>query len=321
MTQLMDVTIIIVSWNSQDLIGKCLQDLSEQTVRPHRVIVIDNNSSDNSAEIAEKYNNVEVYRMSDNLGFSAGNNRALKLCETEWVALLNPDAFPEPDWLENLQKATIENPDVEVFGSRQLSHENPDIIDGIGDVYHISGVAWRKYHGSQQQADDYISTEIFSPCAAAALYKRQALIDIDGFDEDYFCYMEDVDLGFRLQLADHKAMYVPDAIIHHVGSATTGGKHSDFSVYYGHRNMVWTYVKDMPGILFWPLLPLHVLLNMITIFWFALHGKTRVILRSKWDAIKGIPRMWSKRKQIQKNRKTRIADIWSVLDKSLYRGR
>ena len=89
--------------------------------------------------------------------------------------------------------------------------------------------------------------EVFSPCAAAALYRRSALVEIGGFDDDFFCYSEDVDLGFRLMLAGHSCLYVPTSVTHHVGSGTTGGQNSDFAVYHGHRNLVWTYVKDMPG--------------------------------------------------------------------------
>ena len=138
-----------------------------------------------------------------------------------------------------------------------------------------------------------------------------------GFDEDYFCYVEDVDLGFRLRLAGYRCLYVPQSVAHHVGSGTTGGQHSDFSTYHGHRNLVWTFVKDMPGLLFWLLLPLHVMLNLASLIWFALRGRGGVILRAKRDALLGLPKMWRKRQQIQKSRIASISDIWRVLDKHL----
>ena len=81
--------------------------------------------------------------------------------------------------------------------------------------------------------------------------------------------MEDVDLGFRLRLAGHRCLYVPKSVVHHVGSGTTGGKNSDFSVYHGHRNLVWTYVKNMPGVLFWIFLPLHLAMNLVVLAVFA----------------------------------------------------
>ncbi len=315
---LADVTVIIVTWNSQDQIKTCLQHLSDQTVQPHCVIVVDNDSTDSSASIVEEFENVDLKRMDSNLGFAAGNNIALEQCDTEWVALLNPDAFPEPQWLEALLAAATKNPDIIAFGSRQLCHDNHTVIDGIGDLLHLSGAAWRCNHGEQQQEDDLLYKEIFSPCAAAALYQRQAISEVGGFDEDFFCYMEDVDLGFRLHLAGYRIAYVPDAVVHHVGSASTGGRRSEFSVYHGHRNLVWTFVKNMPGILFWLLLPIHLLLNIVTTIWFISQGKGKVILRSKWDAIKGIPHIWAKRKHIQSNSKATTGEIWRVLDKRFF---
>lgn len=325
------VTAIIVNWNSWDILFHCLERLQRQTVQCFNVLVIDN-ASDLPApiEILSQYPNVTLIQNQANIGFAAANNQAimkanlgfagrnnvaLAECDTEFVALLNPDAFPEPDWLERLLAAADAYPDVAAFGSRQLCQGSPEVLDGIGDSYHMSGLVWRERHGVLQHASDLVPREIFSPCAAAALYRRQALVDVGGFDENYFCYVEDVDLGFRLRLAGHKAMYVPDAVVHHVGSATTGGQHSDFSVYHGHRNLVWTFVKNMPGTLFWLLLPLHLMMNVLMVVWFMVRGQGRVVLRAKWDAIKGLPKVWAKRRQIQARRVAKVKDIWRVLDK------
>jgi len=120
-----------------------------------------------------------------------------------------------------------------------------------------------------------------------------------------------------LRLAGHRCLYVPKSVVHHVGSGTTGGQHSDFAVYHGHRNLVWTFVKNMPGLLFWLLLPLHLVLNLASIIWFTFRGQGRVILRAKRDALLGLPKMWRKRQQIQKSRIASIGDIWQVLDKRM----
>ena len=313
----MSVTVVVVNWNSGALLQECLNRLSRQTVMPQRVLVVDNASSDNSAACALPFPGVTLLQMNANLGFAAGNNRALVECGTEFVALLNPDAFPEPDWLERLLAAASSHPDVAAFGSRQLCHGNLEVLDGIGDSYHMSSLVWRVRHGARQQAGDLVPREIFSPCAAAALYRRHALVSVGGFDEDFFCYVEDVDLGFRLRLMGHKAMYVPDAVVHHVGSATTGGQNSDFSVYHGHRNLVWTFVKNMPGALFWLLLPLHLLLNLAMLARFMARGQGGVLLRAKRNAIKGLPQAWAKRRKIQTGRAASIREIWQVLDKRL----
>lgn len=297
------------------LLNECLNMLSRQALISQCVLVVDNASSDDSADCVVNFPGATLIRMATNLGFAAGNNRGLVECDTEYVALLNPDAFPEPDWLERLVKAADASPDVAAFGSRQLRRNSPEILDGTGDIYYMSGRVRRQRLGAQQQAKDLVAREIFSPCAAAALYRRQALVDVGGFDEDYFCYVEDVDLGFRLRLAGHKARYVPDAVIHHVGSASTGGQHSDFSVYHGHRNLVWTFVKNMPGALFWLLLPLHLMMNVLAVIWFMARGQGRVIVRAKWDAINGLPKVWAERQKIQARRVAKVKDIWRVLDK------
>ncbi len=318
----MSVTVIIVNWNGGTFLDDCLARLMRQSLSPARILVMDNGSTDGSAERAQQVPGVTVRMLGANLGFSAANNRALDECGTDLVALLNPDAFPDKDWLMRLVSAARTYPDVAFFGSRQMVHGLHATLDGIGDVYHISGLVWRDGHTRAQCGADDTAGEIFSPCACAALYRRDALIRTGGFDENYFCYVEDIDLGFRLRLAGHTCLYVPDAVVHHVGSASSGGQHSDFSIYHGHRNLVWTFIKNMPGVLFWVLLPLHILLNFVTVIHFSTRGQGKVIWRAKRDAIKGIPEMWRKRRSIQADRHATIADIWRVLDKRLsYQGK
>lgn len=313
------VSVIIVNWNSGKLLAECLRRLELQTVLPAEIWVVDNASTDGSGMLVKCSDRVRFLQMDQNIGFAAGNNRGLARCRGDYVALLNPDAFAEPDWLAQLLEAARKFPSAAAFGSRQLCYEDSDILDGTGDKYHLSGLVWRRRHGMRQQPSDLIPGEIFSPCAAAAMYRRDALLQIGGFDEDYFCYVEDVDLGFRLRLAGYDAVYVPAAVVHHVGSATTGGQRSDFSVYHGHRNLVWTYLKNMPGVLFWFLLPLHLLLNIISLGLFAARGQFRVILQAKIDAAKALARVFGKRREIQGKRIAGVRTIWKALDKNLLR--
>ena len=314
-----DVSVVIVNWNSGAMLLRCLEHLSAQTRQPEVVWVVDNASSDGSADCVSAFKNCRLLESGANLGFAAGNNLAFRVCATEFVVLLNPDAFPEPGWLAALLAAAETNPDCASFGSRQLVAERPEYLDGAGDVYHASGLVWRARHGRLQQPKDLQPCEIFSPCAAAALYRRSILTEVGEFDEDHFCYLEDVDLGFRLRMAGYRSLYVPQAVVHHVGSATSGGQHSDFALYHGHRNLVWTYVKNMPGALFWLCLPLHILLNIIVLLVFSTRGRGLVMFRAKRDALLGLPKMWAKRRTIQKNRRASVSSIWKVLDKGLTR--
>lgn len=313
------VAVIIVNWNGEKFLDHCLSALSQQTVAPHEVILVDNASSDTSLAIASHFPFVKLLPQTENLGFARGNNLAIKHVsnESEWIALLNPDAFADRCWLESLLDAAIKYKDFDVFGSKLTSATNPNVLDGVGDAYHFSGLHWRKGHGVLDARVIENPSEIFCPCAAAAIYRLSSVIDVGGFDDDYFCYVEDVDLGFRLRLAGYRCLYVPTSIVQHVGSGTTGGKHSNFSVYHGHRNLVWTYIKDMPGILFWFFLPVHLFLNLVTVIYFVISGHGNVVLRSKWDAIKGIPSAWQKRRVIQSRRKSSVRDIWRLLDKRI----
>jgi GT2 family glycosyltransferase len=183
----------------------------------------------------------------------------------------------------------------------------------LGDVYHVSGSAWRE--GYAQRDSEYLAArkEIFAPCAAAALYKRDAIVETGGFDEDFFCYFEDVDLGFRLRLLGHRSMLVPEAVVYHVGGATVGGRHSDFAVFHGQRNLVWAYLKNMPWPYFWLYLPQHLLLNIISVLRFVIKGQGRVVLRAKWGALRGLRKMLGKRRSIQATIRTPRRSIRAVM--------
>jgi GT2 family glycosyltransferase len=313
------VSVIIVNWNGEQFLERCLFALMAQTVKPYEIILVDNASSDGSVEIARRFSSVRLIALDQNIGFARGNNLAFEraCAESEWVALINPDAFADQCWLEALIVAAESNPGFDVFGSKLVNAVNPILLDGTGDAYHMSGLVWRMGHGLSSLTSMKNVREVFSPCAAAVLYRRRVLQELGGFDEDYFCYVEDVDLGFRLRLAGYRSLYVSQSVAHHVGSGTTGGQHSSFALYHGHRNLVWTFVKDMPGILFGVLLPLHVALNLVSIIWFVLRGRGAVILRAKRDALLGLPRMWRKRQYVQKTRIASIGEIWRQLDRRM----
>jgi len=310
------VLVIIVNYNSGALLQDAITGVQKQTYRSWKLVVVDNASTDGSADLLEEmFPSTHVIRSPKNVGFAAANNLAVMTTPAaSWIALLNPDAVPHPRWLEELVAATRAYPEFGSFSSRTITAHDPDTIDGAGDVYHISGRYWRRGSGCPNTSKYAVNKEVFSACAAAALYNAKVWCKVGGMDEAFFCYGEDVDLGFRMHLAGYRCMYIPEALAVHHGSATTG-RHSDFSTYHGHRNLVWTFVKNMPGALFWLFLPIHFLLNLSTVGVFIARGQGRVILRAKWDAIKGLQMAWAKRQQIQARRVARLNDIWRVLNK------
>jgi len=203
------VSVIIVNWNGKRFLERCLLALMNQTVRPHEIILVDNASTDGSLEIARQFPLVRLIALNQNTGFARGNNLAIKAAsaDSEWIALLNPDAFAEPCWLEELLRAAQRNPGFDMFGSKLVNAGNPLLLDGAGDAYHMSGLVWRMGHAKTVSSVTENEGEVFSPCAGAALYRHSALREIGGFDENYFCYVEDVDLGFRLRLAGYRCLY------------------------------------------------------------------------------------------------------------------
>jgi len=314
------ISVIIVTWNSSHLIEDVLNAVTAQTLKPTRVLLVDNGSDDVEllAKVIDKFPSYELLRLPENRGFATANNIGISFCQKfDFIALLNPDAFPDPVWLETLVAAAQLYPAVAAFGSRLLDYKDPDLLDGAGDYLTITGKPGRRGHGLSANKRFVDGEEVFSPCAAAALYRYSALAEVGGFDERFFCYIEDVDLAFRLLLAGYGSRYVPESVVSHMGSALTG-RRSDFSIYFGHRNLVWNFVKNMPDVLFWSLLPLHIMLNMVTMAYFIFRGQGSAILRAKIDAIKGLPEIWRSRREIQAGRSASVGEIWRALDKRLW---
>ena len=308
------IAVIVVNFNGKKTLDHCLDSLQCQTFSHFKIIVVDNGSHDDSTEgIEERFPGVEVIRIGKNIGFAAANNLAVERAEDcQWIALINPDAFAEPDWLLNLNAAAKKNLSYNFFGSYMKQYGSSRYLDGTGDIYHLCGLAWRRDHGMPEAGTPRPMGEIFSPCAAAAMYRRDIFMTVGGFDERFFCYFEDIDLSFRLRLLGHRCLYIPNAKVEHIGSAITGKK-SDFSIYYGHRNMVWTYFKNMPSLLFWKGLPQHLLANIVTLIRFSLTGQASVIFRAKWDALLGLGKAIEQRELIQKNIKILPDDLRKVI--------
>jgi GT2 family glycosyltransferase len=306
----MTVAVVIVNWNGGDLLSRCLESLARQGRRPDHIVLVDNASSDDSLQRAHRWlRDVEVIRLTNNIGFAEANNTAARAARRfDAFALLNPDAFAEAGWLEALVSAAEANPGCAAFASQMRLEESPEYLDGAGDSYHVSGRAWRNGHRRRWTEWPETDAEVFAPCAAAALYRRDPFEEVGGFDDRYFCYFEDVDLGFRLRLRGYRSMYVHSAIVRHVSSASSGYR-SDFAVYHGERNAVWTFIKNMPSPLIWMYLPQHIALNLAALLYYPWRGQGRVVLRAKLDALRGLRSMIKRRRTVQSLRRV---DPWAL---------
>jgi GT2 family glycosyltransferase len=240
------VTVVVVNYNAGRYLAGCIRSLLAQTVSDIEILLVDNASTDGSLEaLGETPERVRVLRQARNLGFAAANNLAAREGRGEWLALLNPDAEAEPDWLERLLEAVAARPTHRLAASLQLDLADPSRLDGAGDCYLAFGHAWRGGFGHAAETAPGAG-ECFAPCGAAALYPRALFLEAGGFEEAYFCYHEDVDLGFRLRLMGERCQFVPAARVRHAGSAIAGYA-SAFAVFHGARNGLWTYLRNMPG--------------------------------------------------------------------------
>ena len=308
-------SILILNWRSEEHLPRCLNALEAQRYKNFEVLLLDNgNALPLNADFSASYPGIKIkaFRSEKNLGFAAGNNLLAKEACGKYIVLLNADAFPEPEWLEILQESSLANPN-HFFASRLIKANEPEKLDGEWHVYHASGLAWRHMHNQPISLATAEVKEVFGACAAASAYPREAFEAVGGFDEDFFAYMEDIDLDFRLQLQGYSCLYLPQAIVHHVGSASSAPR-SEFAVYHGHRNMPWVFVKNMPGLLMWLLLPLHVLVNLAYLMIAPLMGKGRVMFKAKWDSLKGFGKILKKRQKIQKTRKVKALHIARLLN-------
>lgn len=301
------VRIIVVNYNSGPYLARCIAALSDQSFGDFELVVLDNASTDASLSALPSDERLTVRRLECNLGFARANNLAAEGTAAPFLAFLNPDAIPEPEWLERLLDAAATRPDVQLFGSLQLQDDDPTRLDGAGDVYFFAGTAWR--HGRGRGREYATGRQpAFAACAAAALTRRDWFERLGGFDEDYFCYFEDVDLAFRLRLAGGDVLQVNDAVVRHAGSAA-----SEFVLYYTTRNQIWTLIKCMPAPLLWVAVPGQVVLVGLRWLRAATKGQGSTVGRALRDAVKVWPALRARRRFIQAKRTITARELAKVM--------
>jgi GT2 family glycosyltransferase len=292
------VSIIVVNWNRRGLLNDCLGSLSRQSYSNYEIILVDNGSSDESVRfVKESFPLVKVVELRENKGFSGGNSAGFKIANGEFIALVNNDVRAEPDWLEQILQPMLGNPEVGICASK-LIIDGTEAIDSAGDGLNTGGVGFNR--GLKIDRKHFsISEFIFGACGAAALYRRSMLQEIGFFDDEFFLYDEDIDLNFRAQLAGWKCRYVPDAVAHHRGNATSE-RLSELHVYYHTRNLEFVWIKNTPARLMIRFFH-HKLIHELAAFGYLClrHGKWHAYFRAKQDALRMLPLMWKKRKMIQ----------------------
>ena len=324
----MRVSIIIVNWNGREFLPDCLGSLEQQSFSPFETILVDNGSTDDSVLYVEACHPwVKVVRLAQNTGFAAGNNSGFSHASGDYIVTLNNDTEADPGWLEELVAVADSHPGAGMVGSRICAFGDRDRIDSLGVRICRDGMsrgAYRNRRFSTLNLDKV--EEILLPSACVALYRRAMLSETGFFDEDFFAYCEDTDLGLRGRLAGWGAVLARDAVVYHKYSCTAGA-FSPMKLYLVKRNHYWAILKSCP-LPFLALVPFFTLVRygvqLQLIFTgkgsggeFLAGGSQRecfiALIRGMRDALRGILPVLEKRRRVMRTRRLTDPEMMRLL--------
>jgi len=310
------LSIIIPNWNGAKFLPTCLDALEKQTNSKLEIIVVDNASHDESQElIKSRYPNVILLELPENRGFTGACNAGMQAAKGNFIALLNNDTEVDSNWAAAVIDSFNRHPEVGSIASKMLLFDKRDHIHTAGDFFTTNGRAgnrgvWQRDEG-QFDREEYV----FSACGGSSVYRKTMLDQIGLLDDDFFFSGEDVDLGWRAQLAGWRCLYTPKAIVYHHLSATGGGITAS---YYDGRNLIFILVKNYPSEL-WRKYGGSVLRAQFRLAWEALQAwrgaAARARLRGMWAGFITLPRIWRKRRDIQITRAVSIDYLETILSK------
>jgi GT2 family glycosyltransferase len=312
------VSVVIPNWNGKRFLEECLYSIEKQTFSNFELIFVDNGSTDGSSEWVEaRYGTwVRTVRNERNLGFAEGNNVGIRLARGKYIVLLNNDTVVEPEWLEELIKPVEADPTVGMCASKVRSYYRPEVLEATGELLFRDGLNRARGHLEVDRGQYDLDVEIFFPPGCGALYRKAMLDEVGLFDEDFFAYGEDADIGLRGRLAGWTCIYAPRAVVYHKGSGSTS-RYSAFKAFHVERNRVWIAVKYFPTSLLL-LTPFYTLLRFAFQAYGALVHRGAagrftqeysfssllwILLKAYGSATKCLIRMWKKRGALRKRRR------------------
>ena len=243
----MKVSLVTPNYNGVKFLKNYFDSLNKDSEYIGEVIIIDNGSDDSSLDFIRQNSfnfPVIVIENDENLGFAPAVNQGILKSKYDYVFSLNNDTEIRDGSIKQMLDL-IQGNNVFSVQAKMIQADNKRLIDDAGDEYNLLG--WTKKIGENQDSENFIKVnEIFSSCAGAALYKKSVFDEIGLFDDNFFAYMEDVDLAIRSQIYGYKNLLCPDAVVYHIGSATTGSRYNEFKVKIAARNNIWTVYKNLP---------------------------------------------------------------------------
>ena len=296
-----EISVVIVTWNGRHYLEECLTAALAQSGVTAEIILVDNGSSDGTAEfVRARFPQVRLVSLSENRGFAGGSNAGASAARGELLAFLNNDAIPNTTWLRSLRDGIDAPSGFLLATSLVVFVHDASIVDSAGDGLFRAGGAFKHHHGAAAAAAG-TSREVFGVCGAACLISRRLFEELGGFDEDFFASHEDVDLSYRARLRGYRCRYVADAVVRHHGSGTLG-RVSAFAVFHGQRNLEWTYLKNTPASLLARTLIGHLAYDAASAAYFARVGLLGTFVKAKIAAFRGLPGVLKKRAAVQRSR-------------------
>lgn len=239
------VTVVVVNWNGGKLLQECCDSIRAQTFQSWELTVVDNASEDDSQTFLRSQKDVRLIQNQTNRGFGAANNQAFAEASGEYYAIVNNDVVLDPDWLANMVRTIDTDPKTGMCAGKILNYYEKDRIDNTGHLLYWDGTN-RGRGRLQLDRGQFDGTQTaFFPSGAAALYRASMIREIGGFDEEFFLYGDDAELGIRARLAGWDCAFVASAKAYHRYSASTAPYHS-VKFFYVERNRLWIVWKYFP---------------------------------------------------------------------------
>jgi GT2 family glycosyltransferase len=301
------VSIIIPNYNGKKHLKECLNSLEMMEFNNYEIIMVDNASSDGSVEfVKDLCPEVHVLPLEKNYGFAEGCNLGAQQARGEYIVFLNNDTKVDVFWLKELLLATKKYGENHIYSSKVLFYDQPDTLNTIGGIITPMGSGLDINFG-KKDIDKYNKVRfVASPSGCSMLLKKALFLEMDGFDKDYFAYLEDVDFGWRCWLKGHKTYYIPQSVVYHKYGSTGGKMDTPFRVYNVQKNRLFNILKNFSFSKLITGFIVSVMFDLVRIFTFLVHGDFSLIssiLKGNYAFIKGISPTLSKRKYIQQNRK------------------
>jgi GT2 family glycosyltransferase len=319
------ISVVVLNWNGGRIVERCLMSIRDQNYHPLEIVVVDNASTDGSADLIKmRFPEVKLIINKKNLGFGGGNNKGIGASVGRYIMILNNDARLDPDCIKELKRSIEKDKRYGSCASKILLDGKGNLLDAAGITIYKDGLSIGR--GRLESAHKYqIEEEVFGPSGCASLFRKEMLDDIGLFDADFFAYGDDTDIGWRAQLAGWKCIYNPKAIVYHLHSASSSA-YSPLKAFLVERNRLWVAIKCYPISLLM-VSQLHTLKRYLYQAYGALFGKgaagrftqefsklklIKILLQAYFACLKKVPVMLKKRYHIQKKKRISNKEIYGL---------